>query len=140
MQEYIQPASTALSLSRPVVSNCYHTRATATNTKERGSRLVWLFERKLNIVSQRPDKKSSPSLCFIHFFSPSGQPGNHCLTDSMNADGQKVVRTEERPAQGQGWRACKDCLHKDKEQPCLVAEIMKEILNRKKEKIKNSLL
>lgn len=26
--------------------------------------------------------------------------------DSMNADGQKVVWTEERPPQGQDWRAC----------------------------------
>lgn len=106
LQKNIQPASTTLSLSRPVVSSCYHKRATATNTKERGLRLVWLFERKLNIVSQRPDKKSSFSL-FYSFF-PSGHPGNHCFMGSMNADGQKVVWTEERPAQGQCQRACKD--------------------------------
>lgn len=94
LQKNIGPAFTALSLSRPAVSSCYHTRTTATNTKERGSRLGRLFEgRKLNIVSQQPDKRS-PISRFYSFF-PSGQPGNHCFMDSRNADGPKVVGTEE---------------------------------------------
>lgn len=90
----IQPSLMASSLSRPVVSaktSSSHTRGSATNTKQRSSRLVWVFERKLNVVTQQPERTGSRLSLSLSFLSPSGQPGNHCFMDSMNADGQKVT-------------------------------------------------
>lgn len=80
---------------------CYtsssHTRALATNTKERGARLVRQEIEHCDTATRKEGLSHSPCVSFV---SPRGQPGNDCFMDSMNADGQMVIRTEQRLTEG----------------------------------------